>query len=315
MNAINLGSNWTFGANTTATLPDEARPLPPKTVGADWWERTGCPPIETIIDELIAAKLRANRRPLYVEELKRCLGKFAEFAEAFTDQNLRSIGPADLERFLSRFDSSLSTRKTMLLRVSTLFSFAERRGYLEHNPIKRMEWPIIDKKPPRILSPAEVGDLMEVVRNCDPPMLPYVIIGLYVGCRPTEILRLKWSDINLKAGIITIDAAASKVRRRRIVPIDPKAVQLLGALDRTGRLFPATRVPWHLNRIGHWMGWKSWEQNILRRTAASYLLAKHKDAGKVALWLGNSPDVLLAYYHELVQPDECAAFWSLEPAP
>jgi hypothetical protein len=33
----------------------------------------------------------------------------------------------------------------------------------------------------------------------------------------------------------------------------------------------------------------------------------------VALWLGNSPRILLRHYHELVPPVECVAFWELRP--
>jgi hypothetical protein len=56
-----------------------------------------------------------------------------------------------------------------------------------------------------------------------------------------------------------------------------------------------------------------WAHDLLRHTAASYLLALHHDAGKVASWLGNSARVLETRYKELVKPDACAAFWALTP--
>lgn len=274
-----------------------------------WWLQGKAPSIESVISELLNAKARANRRAIYLAELKRCLGKFLEI---FRDRELQHIGPSDLEYFLAFFGFSLPTRRTMILRLSVLFSFAQRRGYIQHNPIPRLERPMIERRPPRILSPKEAERLVEITARNDPAMLSYIIIGLYVGARPTEIERLKWADFNFETGILTIDAAASKVRHRRIVPLDPKALLLLIRCRRIDPVVP-NRRPWRLSRIGHWLGWPGWQQNILRHTAASMLLAKHKDAAKVALWLGNSPEVLLSFYHELVSPTDAADFWSLTP--
>jgi hypothetical protein len=48
-----------------------------------------------------------------------------------------------------------------------------------------------------------------------------------------------------------------------------------------------------------------------RHTAASYLLALHKDAGKVANMLGNSPQILLSHYHDPVTEVDCKTFWGI----
>ena len=53
----------------------------------------------------------------------------------------------------------------------------------------------------------------------------------------------------------------------------------------------------------------AWPKDVLRHTAASYLLALHGDVGKVAMMLGNSPNILLTHYHEPVCETDCAAFW------
>ena len=61
------------------------------------------------------------------------------------------------------------------------------------------------------------------------------------------------------------------------------------------------------------MGWPVWPQDLLRHTAASYLVARDGDAGKVALQLGNSAAVLLLNYRELVEKEDAAAFFELGP--
>jgi len=43
------------------------------------------------------------------------------------------------------------------------------------------------------------------------------------------------------------------------------------------------------------------------------MLASHQDAGKVALWLGNSPKILLSHYHHLSDAADADAFWRILP--
>ncbi|MCP5523587.1 MAG: hypothetical protein H7A46_18775 [Verrucomicrobiales bacterium] len=59
------------------------------------------------------------------------------------------------------------------------------------------------------------------------------------------------------------------------------------------------------------LGFKAWPQDVLRHTAASQLLALRKDAAAVALELGNSPQVLLTHYRELVTREQAAEFWGI----
>jgi len=61
------------------------------------------------------------------------------------------------------------------------------------------------------------------------------------------------------------------------------------------------------------MGVPKFPQDLLRHTAASYLIGKYQDAGKVSMWLGNSSKILLAHYHEPVSQADCAAFWEVQP--
>ncbi|MCP5517097.1 MAG: hypothetical protein H7A45_07570 [Verrucomicrobiales bacterium] len=60
-------------------------------------------------------------------------------------------------------------------------------------------------------------------------------------------------------------------------------------------------------------GFEDWPKDVLRHTAASHLLTLKKDAAGVALELGNSPQVLLTHYRELVTRDQAAEFWALVP--
>jgi integrase len=129
--------------------------------------------------------------------------------------------------------------------------------------------------------------------------------------RPEEIDRLDWQQIDLDRATVTIGAAASKIRRRRVTPLSPVAVEWLrlgGDLP-----LPLTTRRRCIRRLRDRLGFEEWPQDILRHSAASYLLSQEKDAAKVALWLGNSPKILLGHYHEMVKPEDVADFWQIRP--
>ena len=107
-----------------------------------------------------------------------------------------------------------------------------------------------------------------------------------------------------------------KTRRRRIVPLEPKAVALLAACPlRRGGIAPGAGVVRRFKRAARAvLCWTAWPKDVLRHTAASYLLAKHKNAGLVALWLGNSEKILMSHYHEPVCAENCGRFWEIKPA-
>lgn len=87
------------------------------------------------IAELLAAKRQANRRERYTKSLSAYLLQFSRGRE---ETPLASFTTADVESWLNKFPSAW-TRKTWFTRLSTLFSFAVRRGYLDKNPCDRIE--------------------------------------------------------------------------------------------------------------------------------------------------------------------------------
>jgi site-specific recombinase XerD len=122
--------------------------------------------------------------------------------------------------------------------------------------------------------------------------------------------RLKFGDVCLKRGLVTVDAAASKTRMRRLVPLHGKAVAWLSRcqMKPDDPIVPQSRSQPHTTAIAQFAGLK-WSHDLLRHSCASYMLALHQDAAKVSRWLGNSIPILTNHYMELVQPDDCRRFW------
>ncbi|NBV25466.1 MAG: hypothetical protein EBS05_26590 [Proteobacteria bacterium] len=264
------------------------------------------------IDELIAVKTRDGFRPKYVTSLRQYLNMFARGRESML------IGEVDqkcVEAFYAGRNEAPGTRASNLGRIASLLAFAERRRWIPENFVRRMDKKRIDHKAPRILTPDEAAKLLRECRRRSPTLLPSLALGMFAGIRPDELKRLDWSNVNLTDATVRIDEHVSKIRRRRWVNLQPVCVEWL-------RLHLEPRGPVglcsiterrHRRKLRGVMGWKNWPQDVLRHTAASYSLAVVKDAGKVAMQLGNSPGILLKHYHNLVTDADAERFWKLTP--
>lgn len=260
---------------------------------------------------LLAAKTAANCRPRYVESLRIYLNLFARGRE---DMLISAITIDTVETWFNGRNEAPMTRRGSVGRLSSLFSFAERRGWIASNPIRRLEPIRIDRKAPKILTVEQAQRLMEFAMYREPRSLAFFTLALFAGIRPQELEGVTWANVG--ATTVTVDAAASKVRRRRIVQLSENAVEWIGFARETGALLPfQINFRSHtLKKAAKHLGFDGgWEQDILRHSAASYLLAVNPNVACVSRNLGNSPDILLNYYSELVTHESATSFWSIRP--
>ena len=257
--------------------------------------------ISQVTTELLAAKKLSNLRPRYLTSLRQYLEQFAKGREKTP---LADFTVSDIEAWLNRYPGAYA-RQTWLARLSGLFSFAVRRKIIPANPCDQIDRVRVDRAVPVILTPEQVATVLRVVPSA---ARAYFILGMFAGIRPEEVERLDWSQIDLNAKTVSVDG---KTRRRRLVPLEVKAVDLLEKCDlKRGRVAPCHMTLRRIKRrLRAALGFTKWPQDVLRHTAASYLIAKHQDAAKVALWLGNSEKVLLSHYHNPVSAEACADFW------
>jgi integrase len=140
-------------------------------------------------------------------------------------------------------------------------------------------------------------------------LYPLVLCALSTGMREGELLRLRWCDVNLDAGVLHIEK--SKTKRRRDVPITGKALEvlrhisLLQPVAATDYVFPATnrKAPFRSYR-------KAWEFARKRaqiedyrfydnrHTTASYLAQQGVSLYTIGNILGHvSPTTTAIYAH------------------
>lgn len=263
--------------------------------------------ISEAIEEVVAVKSAANLRPKYLAELRRYLRLFARGKESM---DVGEFGVAEIEAWFAGRDESPTGRIGNLGKLSALFDLCWRRGYIKENPCLRVEKPHVEIGIPRILSIDQCKRLMEAASESDKNLIPELALGLFAGVRPNEVARLNWDKIDLKRNLLTIDAAASKVRHRRLVNLQPTCVAWLKLGGELPSLVNRRR---RMDALKDAAKIDDWPQDVLRHTAASHLVAL-RGARTAAESLGHSETMLFKHYRELVRPEETIQFWKILPS-
>jgi integrase len=115
--------------------------------------------------------------------------------------------------------------------LSALFSWAMREGLCEANPVIATNNP--DRGIPsreRILSDTEIKMIWESL--LDDSFGKIVKLLLLCGCRREEIGALRWSEIDLSTGILTIPGERTKNRRTLVLTLAPAALDILRSVPR-----------------------------------------------------------------------------------
>jgi len=133
--------------------------------------------------------------------------------------------------------------------------------------------------------------------------------------RRAEIERLRWEDVNLSRGFITVGAQNAKTGKRRLVPVCAALREWLAPVAKpAGPLAPTMNLRKRFDAVRKTAGLLAkWEGNELRHSYASYRLAETQNAAQTALELGNSPSVLQSHYKELAEPEDAAKWFAVKP--
>ena len=115
------------------------------------------------------------------------------------------------------------TVRNDLSALSAGFRYWQKKNWAWHNPVKEVTKPSAkDSRREKILTPREEkvyffnakGDLYDLGR-----------LMLHTGCRPEELLRLRWEDLDLEAKTIQIRSGKTPHARRRL-PLTHEAISI-----------------------------------------------------------------------------------------
>ncbi|MCX7902743.1 MAG: site-specific integrase [Burkholderiaceae bacterium] len=186
------------------------------------------------------------------EVLPRLRGKHAAPALRVLEERLGRWSPAALtaRRIAEYRDSRLEdgvSGETVRKELGTLsrvldVAMKEWGVALPANPVRLVTRPAPSRHRERRLVGDEEARLIASLARCrNPYMLPLAQLALETAMRQGELLKLMWSDVDLRRRIALL--RDTKNGEDRAVPLSSRAVTILSALPRAidGRVFPVSQ--------------------------------------------------------------------------
>ncbi len=163
-----------------------------------------------------------KREELSARHLKEKMGKYS----------LPQITPSRVAHYRDKRlqDVSPDSVRIELALLSSVFNTAVREwavGGIE-NPVQKIQRPKLPEGRCPILSEEQIAVLLDECKKSRTELLyPFVLLALHTGCRSMELRGLRWSQVNLREGFISLIGAETKGHRSRTIPLTPAAKQTL----------------------------------------------------------------------------------------
>ncbi|MCB1808482.1 MAG: site-specific integrase [Candidatus Competibacteraceae bacterium] len=152
--------------------------------------------------------------------------------QVFTGRDMHTLSVSDIQQYIStrrqagKADSTI--RRELALLSSAIGHAIKWWDWQLHNPVAGRK-PKQGEGRIRWISKAEATALLvaaESERNA-PHLADFIRLALNTGMRKGELLSLEWRRVDLHAGLIHLEAEHTKSAKRRSVPLNQTARQVL----------------------------------------------------------------------------------------
>ena len=126
---------------------------------------------------------------------------------------LKELQPSQIQKFYNTKNKTLSpsTVRHMHIVINQALDQALKEGKIIRNPAKATKPPKIEKKEARYLTPEQLAGFLESIT--DDRWYPAFIVDLNSGMRLGELCALKWSNVDLQKGTLTVKEAVSRINK------------------------------------------------------------------------------------------------------
>lgn len=181
-----------------------------------------------LVDKYLKYAKASKAESSYRSDICRIRGHLLPY---FGKTPLKSITSQMIDEFKIMRVQQGAAHKTInhdLVNLSHMLKMAIRWGYLDHNPASNVVKLKVPKNPPKFLSQDEIKKLIEAAKHSH--IYPLIITALHTGMRKSELLNLKWTDVDFQQCIIKVQSKAdwhTKNYKHRIIQMTPILQQTL----------------------------------------------------------------------------------------
>ncbi len=271
---------------------------PDNTTG-ETWSDTAARYVQSMKD--------ANRRPTSIRDKEI---KLALIGEEVGKVLMRTIDDNDLKTAVNKITEQKrwtpNTRHAYENAGKTLIRFfnnQSKRMVVQH-----------DDKTPETWSIEFIKKILSNSEEVTPEITAGLAIMIFAGLRPTEAMRLDWSQVKFDEKIIHLSGTQTKTRKPRNIEISDNLMQWLKAYQSEGSVLPTqTRYRTLREKLMHTVQLEKWIPDTPRHTCATFMYAKH-NGDYVTRNLGHSINVMLKHYAgHPPTPKQLEAFWKIAP--
>ena len=260
------------------------------------------PPIESFLDHL-AVERQSSRHT--IDAYRRDLQSLADWAASQGVEDVSALQNAQLRAFIADEHRRGLAPKSLQRRLSACRSFYQwllRHARIAANPTASLRAPKSARKLPQVLDVDEAVQLVEVPTDAPLGLRDRALLELLYssGLRVTELCALRWNDLDLAEGQVTVLGKGSK---QRMVPVGSHARAALAAWrteqaakadapvfpGRGGKTISPRAVQLRLRQLARKQGlFKRVHPHLLRHTFASHVLESSGDLRGVQELLGHA---------------------------
>ena len=253
------------------------------------------------------ARLASERKasPHTIDGYRRDLSKLLRFMQAQQIASFAALEPNRMRGFVAaehRAGLSPKSLQRLLSSCRSLFRQLTREGLLAHDPLAGVRGPKVHRKLPQVLDVDEATALVEGDGDDGLAVRDRAMLELFYssGLRLSELIGLRWLDLDLDAGEVRV---LGKGRKTRIVPVGRHAIAALRALGeaegresespvfrgRHGAPISPRTVQTRMKTLAMRQGFaKHVHPHLLRHTFASHMLESSGDLRAVQELLGHA---------------------------
>ena len=271
----------------------------------------------TAIDDYLQ-HLRVERRMSAhtLDAYRRDLEALAGWAAGGGVADLTALQPEQVRAFIAAEHRRGLSPKSLQRRLSAVRSWCQwllKHGRIAANPAVAVRAPKAPRKLPQVLDVDEAAQLVEVPTDAPLGLRDRALLELFYssGLRLSELCKLRWHDLDLAGGTVSVLGKGSK---QRIVPVGSHACRALatwradtGAVDdapvfpgRGGGTITPRAVQMRIRQLAQRQGlYKRVHPHMLRHSFASHVLESSGDLRGVQELLGHADIATTQIYTHL----------------